>query len=128
MDKLTRRAYLTNRWKTAFSKRSRFITSTVALAALSLDTAEDSVIGTQDSKRRIGQTVKERATDDSIADCDKVEATVSKLEFESDTDSHGWSGGSTLLTKSERARLAKEVAPYKAFKADVRALPLLLTA
>ena len=123
MDKLTRRSLLVNRWK----RRSRFITSTVALAALSLDTAEDSVIGNSDSKRRISQTVKERATDDSIMDTDKIEATVSRLEFDSDSDGQGWSGSATL-TKAERVRLAREQAPFIQFRADVRVLPLRLTA
>lgn len=116
MTKESRRSLLVSSWK----KRSRFIASTVALAALSIDSSSET---TKDNRE-----IKDRFTDDSIRDTDKIEATVSKLEFESETDVASVGIVSGILTKAERIRLAKEVAPFKQFRSDVKAIPLKLYA
>lgn len=80
----------------------------------------------RDAAHRIGKINSERVYDnDSIADTDKIEATVSSLER--DTEPQGFAASATL-SRAEKTQLAREVAVYRQFRADVRALPLLLTA
>jgi hypothetical protein len=126
MSKTDRLSLLKSRWLS----RRRFVTSTLALAALANSSVLANPAADKDTARRTERLMKERgaAMDDSIADTDKIEATVSRLEFDSETDPHGAHAGSYILSKTERARLAAEVAPFKQFRADVRSLPLRLMA
>ncbi len=110
--------------------RNRQMTIGAVMAFVSLSTVRASQdMDDKQAARQVNSLMAERkiGMDDSIADNDKIEATVSKLEFDSDTDGQGFTSSATL-SRAERAQLAREVAPFRKFRADVRALPLLLTA
>lgn len=68
-------------------------------------------------------------TDDSVLDEGVEVDSLSRVELALETAPTGWHHeGESILSPAERARLAREVAPIKALKRAVAAVPLALLA
>ncbi len=69
----------------------------------------------RDAARRATTLLAERlpAMDDSMREVDRIESPVSQLEHGADVEAQGW-GGSTMLTRQERTKLAIDVDAMRA--------------
>ena len=126
MNKTERSQFLRERFRAIRSNIQVGAALVASLASVKVANSADD----KDAARRTRQLVSERAEsmDYSIEDNDGIRATVSRLAFESETAPQHAHESSGILTRAERAQLARELTPIRAFRADVRALPLLLTA